>query len=136
MSAYYNDLVIKRNLDPVHKIEKPTTYLTQEGVNAACGDHITLSLCVHDDVIVDGGFVGDGCAISQSSTDIIIDVLIGKTKKEALKLYDEFSNMINGRDYNKNALGEATAFEFVQKMRGRTKCAMLGWNTMKKILGS
>ena len=35
-------------------------------------------------------FVGSGCAISQASVDMMLELVIGKTKEEALALADPF----------------------------------------------
>ena len=49
-------------------------------------------LKVENDVIEDGAFVGDGCAISQASADIMLGMILGKTKEEALKLGDMYDS--------------------------------------------
>ena len=78
---------------------------------------------VENDVIEDGAFVGDGCAISQASADIMLGMILGKTKEEALKLGDMFLRMIQGEatDEEIDQLEEASA---------RVKCAVLGWHTL------
>lgn len=68
-----------------------------EGVNPSCGDDIVLLLKVEDDKIVDGAFQGDGCAVSQASADMMLDLIIGKSKDEALRLADIFLRMIQGK---------------------------------------
>ena len=50
------------------------------GVNPSCGDDIVLLLKVEDDKIVDGAFQGDGCAVSQASADMMLDLIIGKSR--------------------------------------------------------
>lgn len=65
-------------------------------MNPSCGDEITLKLKVDGDTIVDGAFVGDGCAISQASADIMLAMIIGKKKEEALHLGELFFKMIRG----------------------------------------
>ena len=55
----------------------------EHGHNPSCGDDITLEIKMNGDVIEDLSFTGHGCAISQASTSIMIDLLKGKTKKEA-----------------------------------------------------
>ena len=39
---------------------------------------------------------GSGCAISQASVDMMLDLIIGRSKEDALKLADLFSRMIKG----------------------------------------
>ena len=67
-----------------------------EGVNPSCGDDIFLKLKLDGDVIADGAFVGDGCAISQASSDIMLGMILGKKKEEALKMGETFLKMIKG----------------------------------------
>ena len=87
---FYNEILTDHNLHPVHKEDIPDANLVLEGLNPSCGDHIWLKLKVEDGIIKDGGFVGDGCAISQASADIMLDLIIGKKKEEAVKLAESF----------------------------------------------
>ncbi len=83
-----------------------------EGVNPSCGDDIVLQLRVEDGRIAEEGtFTGDGCAISQASVDIMLDLVIGKTKEEAMHLADLFFRMIKGTvsDEELEELEEASA---------------------------
>lgn len=108
-----------------------------EGVNPSCGDDIWLKLKVENDEIVDGAFVGDGCAISQASADMMLDLIIGKKKDEALKLADIFLRMIRGSvsDEELDELEEASVLKDIAHMPARVKCAVLGWHTMEELLG-
>ena len=93
---FYNEILTDHNLHPVHKEDIPDANLVLEGLNPSCGDHIWLKLKVEDGIIKDGGFVGDGCAISQASADIMLDLIIGKSEEEARHLADLFLRMIKG----------------------------------------
>ena len=117
-------------------MNEPTFCL--EGVNPSCGDQITLQMKLGDDgKIIDASFTGSGCAISQASVDMMADVVIGKTKEEALELADIFDRMIKGTVSQEELeqLDEAAALQDVSHMPSRVKCAMLGWRTMKEMLG-
>ncbi len=134
----YREILNEHNINPTHKkdIDQPSFCL--EGVNPSCGDQITLQLKLGDDgKIVDAGFTGSGCAISQASVDMMADVVIGKTKEEALALADIFDRMIKGSvtDQELEQLDEAASLQDVSHMPARVKCAMLGWRTMKEMLG-
>ena len=112
--------------------------LTLEGVNPSCGDDIIINLKVDDnDKIVDGAFEGDGCAISQASADMMMDLIIGKSKDEALHLADIFLRMIKGSitDEEKDELEEAGVLQDVSHMPARVKCAVLGWHTIQEMFG-
>ena len=94
--GFYNEILTEHNLRPEFKHDLPDADIVLEGVNPSCGDDIWLKLKVDGDVITDGAFVGDGCAISQASADIMLGMIIGKTKDEALRLGNLFLRMIKG----------------------------------------
>ena len=81
--SFYNEILTEHNLRPEYKHDLPDANIVLEGVNPNCGDDIFLKLKVENDVIEDGAFVGDGCAISQASADIMLGMILGKTKEEA-----------------------------------------------------
>ena len=74
--TFYNEILTDHNLHPLHKEKLPDANLVLEGVNPSCGDDIILQLKVEDGQVVDGAFEGSGCAISQASADIMLDLII------------------------------------------------------------
>ena len=136
-NTFYNEILTDHNLHPGHKHDLPDANLVLEGVNPSCGDDIWLKLKVENDEIVDGAFVGDGCAISQASADMMLDLIIGKKKDEALKLAEIFLRMIKGSvsDEELEELEEASILKDIAHMPARVKCAVLGWHTMEELLG-
>ncbi len=135
--TFYNGVLNEHNLHPYHKEKLPDANLVLEGVNPTCGDDIILQLKVVDGVIEEGSFVGDGCAVSQASADIMLDMIIGETKEEALRLADIFIRMITGEvsEQELDELDEAAALKDIAHMPSRVKCAVLGWHTMQEMLG-
>lgn len=136
-NTFYNEILTDHNLHPAHKHDLPDANLVLEGVNPSCGDDIWLKLKVENDKIVDGAFVGDGCAISQASADMMLDLIIGKSKDEARKLADIFLRMIKGTvsEEELDALEEASVLKDITHMPARVKCAVLGWHTMEELIG-
>ena len=134
----YNEILIEHNKNPFHKHELEDANLVLEGVNPSCGDDIWLKLKVEDNIIVKGAFEGSGCAISQASADMMLDLIIGKQKEEALHLADLFLKMIQGNitEEELEQLEEASALQDISHMPARVKCAVLGWHTMKEMLES
>ena len=135
-NTFYNEILTDHNLHPSHKHDLPDADLVLEGVNPSCGDDIFLKLKVTDGTITDGAFVGDGCAISQASTDMMLDLIIGKSTEEALNLSEIFLRMIKGQitPEEKDQLEEAGILEDISHMPSRVKCAVLGWHTMEEVL--
>ena len=131
-NTFYNEILTDHNLHPGHKHDLPDANLVLEGVNPSCGDDIWLKLKVEDGRITDGAFVGDGCAISQASADMMLDLIIGKSEEEAMKLAEIFLRMIKGEvtDEEMDQLEEASVLKDISHMPARVKCAVLGWHTM------
>ena len=92
----YNEVLIDHNLHPQHLHELPCATCSNAGLNPTCGDSLTLHLNIENGVITDGSFTGVGCAISQASTDIMLDLIIGRTPEEAKHLGHLFGRMIGG----------------------------------------
>lgn len=134
--SFYNEILTEHNLHPYHKHDLPDANFVLEGVNPSCGDDIFLKLKVENGVIEDGAFVGDGCAISQASADIMLDLIIGRKKEDALHLAKLFLKMIKSSvtDDELQELEEAGALQDVSHMPARVKCAVLGWHTMEEML--
>ena len=133
----YNELIMEHSMNSQNKkdLKQPTACLL--GHNPNCGDEIKLEVILKGNVIVDAAFSGHGCAISQSSTSILIDTIRGKTKKEAEKIIEVFIKMIKREKISsadKKLLGNAVAFENISNMPARVKCALLSWHTMEELL--
>lgn len=134
----YREILNEHNLNPVHKVNMDSPTFCLEGVNPSCGDQITLQLKMDGDKITDASFTGSGCAVSQASADMMADLVIGKTKEEALRLADIFDRMIKGSisEEELEELDEAAALQDISHMPARVKCAMLGWRTVKQMLSA
>ncbi len=134
--SFYNEILTEHNMRPDFKHDLADADIVLDGVNPSCGDEIQLKLKTDGNVITDAAFVGDGCAISQASTDIMLGMVIGKEKAEALRLCDIFMRMIRGEATEEEieSLEEASALRDISHMPARVKCAMLGWRTLKEAL--
>lgn len=138
LNSIYTEIITEHNASPTnkHHIENPTA--TLKGVNPSCGDEITIELRVKDNVIEDASFTGIGCAVSQASADIMIDLIKGKTLKEAEELALTFLGMIK-KDITDDAqlekLDEAISLKNISNMPARVKCAVLSWHTLDDAIG-
>lgn len=134
--TFYNEILTDHNLHPGHKHALDDANMVMEGVNPSCGDDIFLNLKVENGIIADGSFQGDGCAISQASADMMLDLIIGKTKEEALELSDIFLRMIKGEasEDELELLEEASVLKDISHMPARVKCAVLGWHMLGEMI--
>ena len=133
---FYNEILTEHNMHPDFKHDIEDADIVLDGINPSCGDEIQLKLKTDGDIITDGAFVGDGCAISQASTDIMLGMIIGQSKERALEYADIFMRMIRGEasDEEIDSLEEASALRDISHMPARVKCAMLGWRTLSEAL--
>lgn len=133
----YREILNEHNINPLHKEPMNDATIQLNGVNPSCGDNITLFLKTKDGKIESGSYQGSGCAVSQASCDMMLDLVIGKTTEEALRLGDIFMNMIKGTASEEEIeeLDEAAALKDISHMPSRVKCAVLGWRTLNEMLG-
>ncbi len=133
----YTEVIGEHSRSPENKGELAAATVRERGHNPSCGDEITLELQIEDGIIKDAAFTGVGCAISQASTDIMIDLMRGKTVEEAQRLAQLFTSMIK-REVTDDAaleeLDEAIALKNISNMPARVKCAVLAWHTLEDVL--
>ncbi len=137
LESIYQGALLEHNTYPSckYEIEEPTH--THQGVNPSCGDDIVLSLVVENGVIEEAAFTGSGCAISQSSADIMAELITGMRVQQAKQLAESFLAMIRGEELTQeqiDALGEAYQLEGISRMPARVKCAQLAWRTLQETV--
>ncbi|MCF8587955.1 Fe-S cluster assembly sulfur transfer protein SufU [Gordonia liuliyuniae] len=103
-------------------------------VNPTCGDEITLRVSVVDDAVADISYDGQGCSISQASTSVLFDQIVGLSLDDAMAALDSFNTMMTSRGTDagdEDLVGDGIAFAGVSKYPARVKCALLGWMAFK-----
>ena len=83
--TFYNEVLTDHNLHPGHKHALDDANMILEGVNPSCGDDIFLNL-KFEDGLSKMVHSGDGCAISQASADMMLDLIVGNKKKKLYSL--------------------------------------------------
>ncbi|GAA1976033.1 Fe-S cluster assembly sulfur transfer protein SufU [Amycolatopsis minnesotensis] len=103
-------------------------------VNPTCGDEVTLRVKIDGDKVADISYEGQGCSISQASTSVLTDLVVGRTVGEAFGTMDAFVELMQGRgqvEPDEEVLEDGIAFAGVAKYPARVKCALLGWMAFK-----
>ena len=119
-------IILEHYQNPKNKsLVNDENYIKINMNNESCIDEIDLYIKVENNIIVDIHFMGEACAISTSSTSIMINTLIGKTINEAKEIYNNFTNMVDEKDYNTDVLEEAIVYDEIYKQPNRKKCALL-----------
>ncbi len=106
-------------------------------VNPSCGDELTLRVSLDGATVRDVSYSGEGCSISQASTSIMADLVIGREVAPVMAVYADFQAMMEsgGRaEPDEAVLEDAIAFNGVAQFPARVKCAMLAWSALRDAL--
>jgi nitrogen fixation NifU-like protein len=137
MESMYQEIILDHYKHPHHRTLLEEFDAEVHHVNPTCGDEVTLRVQVRDGAIAALGWQGEGCSISQASTSVMSDLVVGKDIASALALQETFLQLMQSKgsaqlaDEDADALEDAVAFEGVAKYPARVKCALLGWMAMK-----
>jgi nitrogen fixation NifU-like protein len=115
MDDMYRDYILDHYKNPRNSGELQGATNSYHDTNPLCGDEITMSLLIDDDVVKDVRFQGKGCAISQASASILTEEIKGKTLAEVRAI---------DRQHILENLG-------IPISPARIKCALLGLKTLK-----
>ena len=132
----YQQVIIDHSKNPRNfcVIEHPSC--SKEGFNPICGDRLVLYVNEKNGIIEKICFQGSGCAISMASSSLMTELVQGKTVAEALRLFDEFQQLMTTKDNAKLAenMGKLAVLAGVSEYPIRIKCATLPWHTLKAAL--
>ncbi|MCU7496800.1 MAG: SUF system NifU family Fe-S cluster assembly protein [Ignavibacteria bacterium] len=137
LSELYQEVILDHNKSPRNFRKCETCNHDAEGYNPLCGDHIFVYIDLQGDTIKDISFQGSGCAISKSSASLMTSILKGKTKQEALEMFNKFHEVVTSRigsEQDLSSLGKLAVFSGVRDYPSRVKCASLAWHTMISAL--
>ena len=129
------EIILENYQNPKNKgLLNDESYIKINMNNESCIDEVNLEVKIENDIIKDIRFDGEACAISTSSTSIMINTLIGKTTTQAENILQNFLNMLDEKPYDPKVLEEAIVYDDVYKNPNRKKCALLSWWGIEKIL--
>ena len=129
------EIILENYQNPKNKgLLNDDSYIKVNMNNESCIDEVNLEVKIENNIIKDIRFDGEACAISTSSTSIMIEVLIGKTLNEAETILQNFLSMIDEKPYDKEILKEAIVYDDISKNPSRKKCVLLSWWGIEKIL--
>lgn len=129
------EIIMEHYLNPINR--SPVTdpkYIKVNTNSETCIDNIDIYLRVEDNVIKDIHFDGEACAISTSSSSIMIKLLQNKTISEARSIIENYYNMIYERPYDCDLLEEANCYEDIHLQQNRIGCATIPWRGLEKAL--
>ena len=134
VEAMYQEIILDHYREKHHSGLREPYGAQVTHVNPSCGDELTLRVHLDGDTIADISYLGEGCSISQASTSVMTDLLIGGTTAHALELHVKFLEMMQSQgriEPDEDRFEDAIAFAGVSKFPARVKCALLGWSAVR-----
>lgn len=134
LESMYQEIILDHYRTPHNKGLREPYDAEVHHVNPTCGDEVTLRVRVNDGVVEDVSYDGSGCSISQASSSVMTDLVIGKPVTQAMETADEFLALMQSQgrtEPDEDVLEDAVAFAGVAKYPARVKCALLGWMAWK-----
>ena len=131
----YQEVILEHSKVPRNYREIAGADHKAEGFNPLCGDRFTVYLHLDGDTIRDISFQGSGCAISKASASMMTQILKGKSRGEAEKLFGNFHDLVTGNGHpSEEEMGKLAVFSGVSEFPARVKCATLAWHTLQAAL--
>ena len=134
LQSLYQAIILDHYRAPHHAGLREPFEAEVHHVNPTCGDEVTLRVHLVDGTVSDISYAAEGCSISQASTSVLTDLLIGKPVDEALAVHETFVDLMQGRgqvEPDEGVLEDGVAFAGVAKFPARVKCALLGWSAWR-----
>jgi nitrogen fixation NifU-like protein len=138
LESMYQEIILDHYRNP-HRSGLREPYDAEvHHVNPTCGDEVTLRVAITDGVVADVSYESLGCSISQASTSVLTDLVVGRSVAEADRVHDAFLTLMRAKgdgaavgEELEDVLEDAVAFQGVSKYPARIKCALLGWMAWK-----
>jgi nitrogen fixation NifU-like protein len=130
----YQEVILDHYKNPQNKKLATDNDAQVHHINPSCGDEVTLGVKLDGEKVASINWEGVGCSISQASTSIMSDLLIGKTLVEAAAISEDFLHLMQSKgseEGDPEVLEDAVALSGVSKYPARIKCALLGWMAFK-----
>ena len=134
LDELYRDVILDHNRRPRNFGPLDSADASVEGYNPLCGDRLTLRLKLDADRIADIRFEGQGCAISTASASLMTEAVKGKTRAQALELFERMHHLLTDGATSAEQLGKLAALSGVREYPARVKCASLCWHTLASAL--
>lgn len=136
MEGMYQEVILDHYKNPKNAGLREPFDAEVHHVNPSCGDEQTLRVKLSDDgeTVEDVSYDADGCSISQASTSVMTEEIVGLPVQEAMEKLAEFERMVTSRgqvEGNVELIGDGVAFGGVSKFPARVKCALLGWKAFQ-----
>ena len=130
----YSEIIVDYAKLKKYKKRMDDADTVREGVNLSCGDEIKLYVKVRDGKMESLSFEGKSCIVSQASTNLMIERVLGEPLENIHEILENVKRMVKGEEYDKNLLKNVSIMENIRSYPNRVKCFMLAWRTLEDAL--
>lgn len=116
----YQEELLEHFKYPKYRKKITNPHFSAGHYNPSCGDKISIEGILENNRVIDLGFQGSGCVISQATASMLTELCIGKTVDDILKL-------------NKDSVTELIGIPLGPT---RLKCALLSLEVLQEGLTS
>lgn len=113
--SIYREVILDHYQNPRHRGTLDPHDYSYEDSNPLCGDEVRIDVRVKDGAVDEIAFSGQGCAISQASASILMELVEGKPLDEVKQL---------GKEELLEEIG-------IELSPARLKCALLSLKVLK-----
>jgi SUF system NifU family Fe-S assembly protein len=92
----YQEVILEHSKAPRNFRRRRRRITKPRDINPLCGDRCTVYIDMDGARSNEIGFQGSGCAISRASASMMTQMVKGKTKEEAVKLFEQFHSLVTG----------------------------------------
>ena len=132
LSQLYDNVILQHNREPFNFEKRLSAQHIVEAYNPLCGDKFKLFLDIEDGKIAKATFHGYGCAVSKSSTSVLIKKLQGLSLDDIPNLLQTYFEGLDTEGMtNRDFDTELQAFAAVRQFPERMTCATLSWDAAK-----
>lgn len=132
LTETYRSVVLDHNRAPRRFGRLAAASVCATGVNALCGDRLTIDLLLSDERLLDFAFDAEASALTLAATSIMGDLICGLSLADAGKLAEAALDLLtrNPDGVENPRLGEFNAFLSVLGYPNRIKTVTLPWATL------
>jgi nitrogen fixation NifU-like protein len=134
----YKELLMDHYRNPRNRGDVSAADIVRRGSNPRCGDDLEVGVTYQGDLLKDVRFRGRGCSVCIASASLMTEEVMGKTRAQAHKLYEEMERWFNSGE------GESVpeppqsllALSAVRQYPARRRCVLLAWEALRDALES
>lgn len=137
LNELYQSRLLEHNRAPQHHHAMADATHHARGMDALCGDDLSIWLRVVDGRIEAASWTGEACVVTTASASMLTEWLIGRTRDQLAAGFAAFVRLLDVEaNVQTPELGEFNALAAVGRFPSRVRNALLPWKTALEALDS